>query len=375
MNKPSVRKRGRGWDARWTDATGARRSKRLPTKDQAYNYAAEMQRKANLGEELDYDRKDTTVGELAEEWLRTRSGVKAKTLAGYEAIVRRHVLPAFGDTPARLVKKPDIKRWIADKQKAGVGAGTIRNSFRNVLKPIFNHAVDERIITTNPANGVRPPQSERQEMVALTAGEVRAVADAITPHYRTLILTAAYTGLRFGELMALQVKHVDLMAGRVRVERSVNEVKGELVYGKPKTKTSLRSVPLPAFLVDLLAGHVADRADDPEALVFVTPEGEPIRHSKFYGHFKAAAKDTLTKPKQKVRFHDLRHTCASLLIAEGANPKQIQAMLGHSSVALTFDVYGHLFDGHDEELADALDGLYRESDDGAEVIPMRKAEA
>jgi hypothetical protein len=163
----------------------------------------------------------------------------------------------------------------------------------------------------------------------------------IDPRYELLVRFAAYTGLRAGELVALRVRHLNLLRGRCEVGESATEVDGRLVWGPTKT-CARRTVPLPRFLRERLAAYLAERPHGPDDLVFTAPQGGPLREQKFVaGIFKpAAARAGLP---HRLRFHDLRHTCASLLIAQGASIKAVQAQLGHASATVTLDRYGHLF--------------------------------
>ena len=165
----------------------------------------------------------------------------------------------------------------------------------------------------------------------------------------------AYTGLRAGELWALRHKHLDLDHRTARVMESVTEVGGELIFGSTKTGAN-RAVTWPASLDEAIANQLATRPDDPDALVFVSTTDTPMRHS---GFMKRSFKPALERAglPQGTRFHDLRHTHASLLIAMGAHPKAIQERLGHSSITITLNIYGHLFPGLGDELAQGLDTL------------------
>jgi integrase len=189
----------------------------------------------------------------------------------------------------------------------------------------------------------------------LTNEEVRALADAIDPRYRVLVLAGAYTGLRIGELAGLKLDALDMLRRRLTVTRSVNEVRGKLVVrSEPKTAASRRTVALPRFLVDELAAHLA-LVKDPDGWVFPAPDGGPLRRNGFRSRFWQTA--VSRAGLAGVRIHDLRHTHAAWLIAQGEHPKVIQARLGHASIKTTLDVYGHLFDGLDEKAASRLDSL------------------
>jgi integrase len=178
-------------------------------------------------------------------------------------------------------------------------------------------------------------------MCFLSAAEVERLAEAIPLPYGLLVRFAAYTGLRAGELAALRVKRLDLLRGTVRVVESASEIGGRLVLGSTKTYAE-RTLRLPRFLRDDLAAYLAGRPRDPDGYVFTAPKGGPLRHNNFYQRIFCPALARAGLPAQ-VRFHDLRHTCAALLIAQGAHPKAIQVHLGHSSIQVTMDRYGHLF--------------------------------
>jgi integrase len=262
------------------------------------------------------------------------------------------VLPRFGDTPVGSIQQVDVKRFIAELLASGAAPGTVRNA-RKVLRLVLATAQGGGAIRVNPCDGVRVPSSPKQEMAFLTPEQVEAVAVAIGPRFGTLVRFAAYTGLRAGEICALRVGRVDLASRRVIVAESVTEVNGYgLVFSEPKTYER-RSVTLPGFLVDELEERLGD---DPQAFVFPATNGSVLRH-KGRQSFKPVAR--AAGLPEDVRFHDLRHTCASLCIALGAHPKAIQERLGHSSITVTLDRYGHLFPKLDEALTNRLDQLAR----------------
>jgi integrase len=249
--------------------------------------------------------------------------------------------------------------------------------------------VKDGIVKVNPCADVDLPEPTHEEMVFLTHEEVRAVADAIDPWWRTLVLTAAYTGLRAGELGGLRRKYLDPLRGTLRVEETLKHVGreqaegdptaiGDRVFGPPKSERSRRTVTLPKFLREMLKEHLADPSpggNGPDDLVFVGVMGGPVRQELFYRrHFKPAVKAALPPEKHRLRFHDLRHTCVAFLIDAKRHPKEIQEQLGHSSIEVTMDRYGHLMPRAAEELAAALDAGYRSADGDGNVTQLRRAE-
>jgi integrase len=210
-------------------------------------------------------------------------------------------------------------------------------------------------------------------MLFLEAHEVQALADhPDLRDYRALIYTAADTGLRAGELLALTRADLDLLRGTVQVHRALKELNGILPFGPTKTHRS-RAVSLPRFLSALLNEHLTTSPivlPGGSALVFPGPRGGPLRHGNFYRrHFRPAVEEALPH-KRALRFHDLRHTAASLLIAQGAHPKLIQARLGHASITTTLDRYGHLFPSVEEALAEKLNAAYESAQAPSNVIEL-----
>lgn len=167
--------------------------------------------------------------------------------------------------------------------------------------------------------------------------------------YRGLILVLAYGGLRWGEATALRVCDVDLLRGRLNVQRAVSEVAGNLIYGTPKSHAT-RAVPIPAFVRSELSRWLDDKA--PDDLLFTGPEGGPLRNS----NFRQRVFDPAVRAAgiHKLKPHDLRHTAASLSIASGANVKAVQRMLGHASASMTLDTYADLFEADLDLVAERL---------------------
>lgn len=220
-------------------------------------------------------------------------------------------------------------------------------------------AVDAGVIARNPCR-VKGAGTERTtEMRAATPEEVAAIADAAGPRWRALILLAAYSGLRWGELGGLQQKHVDPLHRRLKVEQQVCEVNGRVFFGPPKTESAIRTVALPGFIVDEVVAHVGRFSDPgPEGLVFVMPEGGPLRRQNFRQRVWLAA--LRQAGVGHLRFHDLRHTGATLAAASGAPLKDLMKRLGHASAAAAIR-YQHAVAGHDEAIAEFLDTVARQA--------------
>jgi integrase len=352
---------------RWRDRAG-QQSKAQPT------YAAARALQAQVeASKLDGSYRSPKVGRTAladvfEAWLLSRRvDVRPSTWALYESIGTRFIAAdPLGAQSIGDITRADVRAWVAALAADGVGRRTIEVA-RQVLHGVFVRALEDGLVNANPAVGVRTPRDDRPSQGRrLTPAEVEAIAGAIEPQrpYRALVLLGGYAGLRIGEALGLRWRNVDLLQRRIAVVEQLVEHRGTLALAALKTKASRRVVTLPAFLSDELAAlHPGGDAE----YVFTTASGGLVRRSNFRGRTWARALERAGVPT--ARFHDLRHHAASIAVANGAHPKQVQARLGHSSIAVTMDVYADLFDGIDDDLAVRID----ESRGGGDVRALRRS--
>lgn len=338
------------------------------TKTDASNWLSSVQTDRSRGDLVDVHLGRRTFEQWAVDWLEGLH-VRPTTKIGYESSLRNHVLPAFGPRPIASIRYSDCKRFVDALLHAGLAPGTVSEA-RKILRMVLGEALRHDAIRRNPAEGLRVPQGRRQEMVFLSHDEVLRLAHAITnptptkfrppatfPAYGLLVCFTALTGLRAGEVAALRVGRVNPLLGRVEVAESVTERSGELFFGPTKTYER-RAVPIPAYVADEFVAHLETRPSDPDAFVFTGPDGGPFRHSNFYRrHYKKAVLEAGLDPR--TRFHDLRHTAAALMIAEGAHLLVVKERLGHSTIQVTADRYGHLFPSLEEALTARLDASFR----------------
>jgi integrase len=268
-----------------------------------------------------------------------------------------HVLPRWGTTAVADVQHEDIVVWLGNIMEDSVTAGsplsaaTIRKIWV-VLKGVLGFALRTKKISHNPAIGVPLPRYTPAEHIYLTDVQVEALAEACG-EYRTLILFLAYTGVRWGEATAVQIKHVDLKIRRVRIAQAWGSDRGKLYLEDSPKNHERRSVPIPTFLVAELTQLIADR--DPDGYLFVAPKGGVLMIGNFMRrHFKSALV-AAELGDLGITLHKLRHTAASLAIASGADVKVVQTMLGHKTATLTLDTYGHLWPDRLDEVSERLD--------------------
>jgi len=300
----------------------------------------------------------TTVRQAAAEWLqgaraglvRNRSGdrYKPSVIRSYEQVLRLHVLPDLGALRLSDVSRLDVQ-GLADRMLAqGRSPSTIRNALMP-LRVIFRRAISRGEIAVNPTTALELPavRGHRDRIVSAEAAtELLAV---LRPADRALWGTALYAGLRRGELMALLWERVDLASGLIRVEASYDPTAREMV--EPKSRAGKRTVPMPAALRDLLVEHRMS-FDEPSGLVFGTTPDRPFSDSAVVQRARRAWERA---GLDGIGLHDARHTFASLMIAAGVNAKALSTYMGHSSITITLDRYGHLMPGNEAEAATLMD--------------------
>ena len=347
------------WKGCYRDGGHKEHSKTFDKKRDADRWANEQERAVRHGEWIEPTLSKTTFAAWSEEWKRSLVHLRPATLDRDLRSLRNHVLPRFGTFPLSAIVHSDVQSWVSDLQASGMAASTVHTTVR-VMSKAMKSAVKTGRISKSPCEGVRLPQIPAREMAFLRPDEITGLVQATPAFYRPLILTAAYAGLRWGELAGLKVERLNPLRASVHVIEQVTEVSGQLSWGPPKTAAGQRSVILPASLAKLLGEHVTTEAVVRSGLVFPSPNGAVLRRTNFRRRVWLPAVTAARLPAV-LRFHDLRHTAVALAIAEGAHPKAIQERMGHASVSITLDRYGHMFPSLHEHLAEALDAVLRDS--------------
>jgi integrase len=353
-----VRKAASGrWEARYRGPDGREHCRRFPTKREAQDFLERTGADRQRGEWRDPQGAKVRTADWIEAWWATTVNLRPSSRARDEAYIRNHVLPVFGELPLGAITQLDVRAWVAELDAGGRAPATVQKAYQTLSK-ILRGAVDAGLIAQSPCRNTALPRVERDEMRFLRPAEVAALAEAIEPRYRAMIFFDAYCGLRLGELAGLRRSRVDLLRRQVRVAEIAVEVKGELMFGPPKTRAGYRKVPLPRFVAAEMAAHLDTYGEAvPDALVFVGADGGALRANGWRArHWRPAIKNAGLEP---LRPHDLRHTAVSLWVAAGASPKQVAAWAGHTSVSVVLDRYGHLFPGHEAAVLDRLEDFAR----------------
>jgi integrase len=285
------------------------------------------------------DARTATFGEWFTEWASQLTGITPRTKADYEAMHRRY-LTNLDPLPLPLVTRAHVARLVNDLEARGLSPKTIKHAI-NLLATVLSVAQDDGLIPRNPVKRVKLPKIEASDdqFVFLTADEAGRLVAATAAHYRPLVTFLLGTGLRWSEATALQVRHVDLDHGTVRVDRAWKRVPGGFEIGTPKSTKSRRTVN--AAVAALLAVEPLTHRKSTD-LLFTTKSGGVVRHSNFYNRvwIPACEKAGLTDPRPTI--HDCRSTFGSWLISEGVGLEAVQDQLGHESYETTRKVYAHL---------------------------------
>jgi integrase len=313
-----IRKKGTGqWQVRYRDPSGTERARNYRRKADAEKFLVTVEADKLRGMWTDPRLGKITVSEWLPTWQASRVHLRPSTRVGTESLLRNHVLPYFGVRRLGSVTPTEVQGFVAHLEERGLAASTIRQAYL-LVAGLFSSALESDLIARTPCRGIKLPPSSRTEMRFLNAEQVTDVAGAIDDQYRALVLTAAYTGCRFGELAGLRVRRLDLLRRSLTVAETLSDVRGQVALAPPKTAAARRQVALPRFLSEELARHLAQWPPGADGFVFSAPEGGPLRRTNFRRRtWLPAVRASVGEP---FRFHDLRHTHAAMLIAQGEHP-------------------------------------------------------
>src|ERR671921_512589 len=312
---------------------------------------------------LVYDAGNITVGEYLDRWLNdsVRDTVRQRTWERYEQFVRVHLTPALGKIKIVKLTPTHVRGLYRDKLDSGVAPRPVLHTHRAFRKALKQAAADG-LIPRNPADPVMPPQPRREEIRPLNCEQVRALFEAANgDRLEALYIVAVTAGLRRGELQGLKWDDLDLEAGTLQVRRTLSEPKGGYIFEAPKSGKG-RNIRLTQRATVALREHRKRQLEErmergmlwqEHGLVFPSSVGTPISG----GNLNRAFKGMLQRAglSKSTRFHDLRHTCATLLLKQGVNPKFVQELLGHADIALTLNVYSHVLPDMGDAAAGAMD--------------------
>ena len=368
----SIRKRKDGrWEGRYTAGhdpeTGKAIYKNVLGKTQA-EVKEKLKQAIEETQALDVTKAGKyTVGEWMEVWFQDYAKIKVRPSSHqtYQGYIHNHIRPNIGDIPLEKLTSLDLQKFYkkllttgrvdrveAKGQPKGLSAKTVRN-IHQILSSALKLAQEQRLILTNPAEGCALPRVEHQEMKTLTTVQLASFfREARESGVFELYYLELATGLRRGELLGLKWEDIDLERGDLRVRRQVSRINGEVVEAPLKTKNAYRTLPLAEDTVSVLKEQRRKVGNSP--WVFPSPNGGPISPDSVLHMLHRVLKRA---GLPKVRFHDLRHTFATLALQNGVDVKTVSGMLGHFSAGFTLDTYAHITSAAQRQAAKTMENI------------------
>lgn len=353
----SIKKRPDGkYRARYRDEADKEHARHFDRKVDAQKWIDEVTASLVRGDYVDPKAGKETFRSHADTWLAAQP-LRPSTRYAYESHLRRHVYPTFGGRQLSTIMPSEVQGWVSRLPLAPSTAGVVHA----ILYSIMSAAMIDRKIKANPCETTKLPKDEHvRRVIPMTTEQMLALRAELPDRMAAMVTLAAGTGLRQSEAFGTTVDRIDFLRRVVTVDRQLLTVPGlGPAFGPPKTKASVRAIPLPQVVVDDLAEHLAAfpviDEGDLARLVFTREDGEPWTRQSF-GHIWRPAAQRAGLPA-RTGFHALRHYYASLLIRHGESVKTVQARLGHASAAETLDTYSHLWPDSEDRTRDAVDSV------------------
>ncbi|MFI5985905.1 tyrosine-type recombinase/integrase [Streptomyces sp. NPDC051555] len=329
----------------------------FPTKRDADDWLADKQTEMRRGDWLDPDAGKVAFGPYAVAWIKERE-LTSTTRQLYGSLLKHHLEPTFGGVDLAGISAPVVRRWRADKLAGGTGPTTVAKAYA-LLRAILGTAVSDQLIKRNPCQIKGASIVHTPERPTATIPEVYALAGAVQPRYRALVLMAGFLGLRWGELIGLHRRDIDLDHGSVRVRRAVAELgNGQREIKAPKSAAGKRTVSIPDVIVPEIRVHLTLYAEPgADGRVFIGAKKATPRRNHFNRLWHKACRDAGIKG---LHFHDLRHTGNTLAASTGASTRELMARMGHSTARAAL-IYQHASADRDRLIADGLSKLVERS--------------
>lgn len=360
-------------DGRWQASYVTNDGKRLYFYGDTQTEANKKKRQAEMEDERGMlaTGPDMLLSVYLENWLETVKKppiVRLSTYDKYKWYLKKYINPALGHIRLRLLSPQHVQSFYSQKLDEGLSPGTVRN-LHLVLHSAMKNAVKWNLVSRNVVGLVTRPTRNTYEAQVLTIEQARTLLETAKNHKMwALLVVALATGMRHGELLALRWDDVDFQGGKLFVHRAVSKLNGRgYVEHEPKTKKGRRTIVLPSSVVDVLREHRdyveqlrRDAGDNwlGLGLVFPNTRGNFIERAKLW-HMLNKVVEQAGLPH--MRFHDLRHSAATIMLAMGIHPKVVQEILGHSSISVTMDLYSHVLPSVQQEAAGKVDGVLRDS--------------
>ncbi|MGH3826085.1 MAG: tyrosine-type recombinase/integrase [Pseudonocardiaceae bacterium] len=373
--KTHLHGKGNRYRARYTDHTGAERSKSFPdrSKKHAEEFLADVESGKRAGTYIDPKAGDLPLGDYATAWLRSKTFDEASREA-LDRQLRNHINPPLGRRPLAALTPTDIRGWDRELQQKGL-SGSYRLAIFITVQAILDAAMDDGMIRQNPcrAKSVTKPQPAPRRITPWSAERVRALHAALPSRMRVTLPLGAGLGLRQGETFGLALDDIDFVGHRVHIVRQVKILRGRLCFGPPKGGRT-RDVPLPDSVAHALNEHITAHPPHRVTLPWQATTGPPVtaeliltnrsggalRRNSYNGTAWSPAFQTVTgaKPTRSDGFHALRHFYASALLDAGESIAAVSRHLGHADPGFTLRTYTHLMPASQQRTRQAIDGIF-----------------
>ena len=355
-----VRKRGKYFSARWRTRHGLQAEKGgFNTRREAEQFAEEQEALERRGKNTRPSEVNMTMREFVQDIWGPSLDVETQTKIDYENIYNSHIDPEFGDRPIASITPSDIQKWrVRLKNTVATTGYRLKPSYveklTNQLGAIFRVAMDNDVIHKNPMSKIkrRKPKSEKR-IVPLDMHTIQSLANGFAPRWQIMVWIGFFTGMRPSEILGLTWDRLDFDNQEITIDRQLSRDGQKVFADHLKTTKSYRKIPFSPYLQKLLLLHKETHGLGPHGLILQNRTGNIWRYKDASAMFRLIARPLGFDKGEGL--HQLRHTCASVLIKLGNNAKQIQEWLGHESILETMDTYGHLFPRDLHEVCERLD--------------------
>jgi integrase len=391
--------KGKRWSARWRDASGRQRSENFDRKTDADARVNSVATDLRRGRYVDPQLGRQSFAAAAQQWA-DNAVHRPGTAARVERAMRIHILPILGHRPIAAIQRSEIQGWVRDRS-AVLAPSTLRVNYSYIVS-VFRLAQFDGVIGVNPCEKISLPEDVRPEAEPLPIEVVEALIEVMYPRYQALLKLAAGSGLRQGELFALEVEHFNFLRREVKVRQQLvhPDEGGPSYIASVKTKQSNRTVPLAKSIVDAVAEHlvqypvrpvlIEDRTDPLKPvtrqarLLFTNALGKPIQRGAWSKAWETAVRKvdaflvssgSETSMPDEATMHGLRHFYASVLIAAGESVKTVQKRMGHAKPSITLDTYSHLWPEAEDTSRAAVEAIFGQSARNVPSAPVANENA